>query len=109
MDDAYALMQAHRFHHFPVVDENSLLVGIISDRDVAADMHRRLQTGWHDSLVRDIVTRTLITVSPDDTPHHAAALMVQHRISSLPVLDDGKLVGILTHHDLLRWLASGAG
>ena len=105
VDDAYTLMRAHHFHHFPVVDEQGHLQGIISDRDLLADMHRRLHTGWKGSQVRDIVTHKLITARPDDTVQQAAALMVQHRISSLPVLESGQLIGILTQLDVLRWVA----
>lgn len=51
----------------------------------------------------DVMTRNVITTDPDQTVLHAARLMLQHRISGLPVIDnDGKLVGILSEGDFLR-------
>lgn len=51
----------------------------------------------------DVMTRNLITIDPDQTVLQAARLMLQHRISGLPVIDkDGKLVGILSEGDFLR-------
>lgn len=54
-------------------------------------------------LARDIMTRTVLSVTPDHSVRHAAQIMLDHHISGLPVIDDsGKLVGMLTEGDLLR-------
>lgn len=54
-------------------------------------------------LVGDIMTETVISISPDNAVRHAAQLMLDHHVSGLPVLDDnGKLAGMLTEGDLLR-------
>jgi CBS domain-containing protein len=54
-----------------------------------------------DALVTTIMTSEVVTVGPDTTVTQAARLMVQHGISSLPVVHDGKLVGILTETDVI--------
>lgn len=52
---------------------------------------------------RDIMTRSVVSVSPDHSVHHAARLMLDNHVSGLPVLDDDqRLLGILTEGDLLR-------
>jgi CBS domain-containing protein len=56
--------------------------------------------------VEDIMTRDVITVSPATPIHEAASLMVEHRVSNLPVIDaEGRLVGIVSRADLIRALA----
>ena len=55
-----------------------------------------------DRLVDDLMTRNAVTVSSDDTIHAAAGLLAEHEISGAPVVDDGKLVGIVTEADLIR-------
>jgi CBS domain-containing protein len=52
--------------------------------------------------VRDIMQSPVITVSPDDEVWRAARLMIEHDIKRLPVVEGGRLVGIVTRHDLLK-------
>lgn len=54
--------------------------------------------------VKDIMTRELITVSPDTSIEEVAALMVDKNFHTIPVMDEGKLVGILGKEDILRTL-----
>lgn len=62
------------------------------------------------SLVRDIMTRTVVTVRPTDTLQSAATLLAEKDISGMPVVDaDGKVVGVLSEKDLLRTLRDRAG
>lgn len=58
--------------------------------------------------VDEVMTSKLVTVEPDDTLRHAAELMSEHRVSGLPVVDDGRLVGVLTESDFVT-LATGQG
>lgn len=94
---------AKGFRHLPVTDASGRLVGIISDRDVL----RALGPG--DALDRealakipaaDLMSTDLVTVGPQAALAEAVGLLVEHGISSLPVLVDGILVGILTTTDL---------
>jgi CBS domain-containing protein len=57
--------------------------------------------------VGDVMTKSPITVDPDRDAREAAWLMLEHKIGALPVLKDGRLVGILTETDLLRAFAAG--
>jgi len=84
----------------PVVDDGKL-VGIFSERDYArkiALMERSSAT----TPVRDIMTANVITVSPSDRTTHCMELMTDKRIRHLPVLDNGKLVGMVSIGDLVK-------
>lgn len=99
-DLALRAMQDHDFHHFPVVDTDSQLVGVVSDRDLLrhAESLRSLR-------VTDVMSTPAICMSPEASVAEAAALMIQDHLSCIPLLEDGALVGIVTHIDLLSLLS----
>ena len=103
LSDAYEVMLTHQFHHFPVMDELLGFVGVLSDRDI---LRHALRRPGEDVRVGDVMTLNPRTLPPDAHAHQAAALMVELRISCVPIVDRGELVGIVTHIDLLRWLAT---
>jgi CBS domain-containing protein len=95
---AKKLMDAGHFRRLPVV-ENDKLVGIITERDL------RQHWGYLDSTkVNAAMTSDPVTVTPRNTAEEAAHLMLQHKIGGLPVVDNRKLVGILSTSDLIRAL-----
>jgi acetoin utilization protein AcuB len=106
------LMRAHGMRHLPVVDEGGCLLGVLTDRDLrhAAFLPALVdQLAWDPrrlkSLrVRDVMTWAAVTTTSEATLAHAGLTMFQRRIGSLPVVDDGRLVGILTETDVLRAL-----
>jgi acetoin utilization protein AcuB len=108
--EAYALMTEHEIRHIPVL-EAGRLVGIVSDRDLhrATPLKNARRAGDVQQLfttpVSEIMTREgFVTVDPQTTLGEAAKLLVHRKVSSLPVLDGERLVGIVTTHDLLRAL-----
>lgn len=123
---AVAVMRDRAIHHLPVVDEAGRLVGIVTDRDLrsaafapaiagqlSVSAQRRLR-GLARLLenvpVREVMTRDVVTTEPGATLAEAAAAMCARRVGSLPVVEGGKLVGMLTERDLLRALGGeGAG
>jgi CBS domain-containing protein len=81
--------------------EDSAVVGIVSERDVV----RRLRDRGGDLLsatVGEIMTRDVLTCSPDDTVDHLAEVMTERRIRHMPVLADGRLVGIVSIGDVVK-------
>jgi len=111
---AHRLMQDHSIRRLPVVDEG-VLVGIITLGDV-----REAEPSDATSLsifelnyllaklpVSDIMTSNPITVTPITTIARAAQLMLEHKVGGLPVVDRGKLVGIITESDIFRMLVKG--
>jgi acetoin utilization protein AcuB len=96
--DACALMKEHGIRHVPVVD-GALLVGIISITDVGrlgATLPAIL-----DRTIADSMTPNPLTIAPDEPIESAAAQMGLRKVYSLPVVADGRLVGIITTYDLL--------
>lgn len=95
---AKALMDAEGIRHIPVVDDGRL-VGIITDRDL------QRHWGYLDSTLINVAMATdPVTVTPHATVEDAARILIQHRVRALPVVDQGRLVGILTTTDLLKAL-----
>ena len=80
----------------PVVD-NGRTVGILTDRDIVV---RAVAEGQLNRSVRDIVTDSVITASPDMSTREATELMSEHQIRRLPVVENDRLVGIVSIGDL---------
>ena len=111
---ADALMKDRGVRHLPVVGESGQLLGVLTDRDME---HAAFVPALADALgweprwlkaprVRDVMTWSAVTTEPDIALHQAALLMVQHRIGSLLVVEDGTLVGILTGRSVLAALGA---
>jgi CBS domain-containing protein len=81
----------------PVVD-NGRAVGIVTDRDIVVRVVA--EGGQLSGPVRDIVTGGLVAASPDMSTREAAALMSEHQIRRLPVVENDRLVGIVSIGDL---------
>jgi CBS domain-containing protein len=98
--DAIALMADKRIGALLVVSERRL-IGIITERDYARKviLHGRSS---RDTQVREIMTSSLITVTPDHTVDECMRLVTEHRIRHLPVLDDDRLVGLISIGDLVN-------
>ncbi len=103
------LILERKFHHFPVIGEHGKLLGIVSISDVLRAMARGgapwRWRSWENHLVDRIMTPNPITIGTDDLLVEAAAKMTTRRISALPVLSDGRLVGLLTKTDIVRAVA----
>ena len=96
------LMRERHVRHLPVV-RGGRLVGLISHRDFIRALEisrRRKETDpvW----AMDLMTRDLITVTPDTPMREAVALFLEHKVGCLPVVQGVKLVGILSETDVVR-------
>jgi CBS domain-containing protein len=80
----------------PIVDKEKL-VGMITDRDIVIRGVAEKHPG--STKVEDIMSNQLVTVTPETTSREAAKLMADHQIRRLPVVEDGKLVGIVSLGD----------
>jgi acetoin utilization protein AcuB len=107
--DAIDALRSHRIRHLPVVEEGSL-VGMVTDRDVkraTPSVLSGITEDAYDAALLDItvqqfMTRQPMTVTPGTGLKAAVADLIETRIGALPVVDDGRLVGILTEFDVLR-------
>jgi CBS domain-containing protein len=84
-----------------LVMEQGRLLGIISERDYARKVILKNRSS-HDTPVADIMTASPTTVTPSDTTHHCMQAMTQGRFRHLPVMDGGRVVGMLSIGDLVR-------
>jgi CBS domain-containing protein len=89
-------------HHIGalVVLDGQDIVGIISERDVVRALHS-LGEDVLRRRVRDLMTTTVVSASPADPVERIAGLMTDHRVRHMPVLDDGRLTGIVTIGDVV--------
>ena len=105
---AMTLIRQKGIRHLPVLEEGGL-VGILTDRDIrqaspspatSLEIHE-LHYLLEKVKIREIMTRKVHTVTPETPIEEAARLMLTHRIGGLPVLEAGRLVGIITETDIL--------
>ena len=102
---AARLLSQHRISGLPVVNADQVVVGVVTEYDVI---------GKEGETVGEIMTRGVISVTPDTELEEVSHLLVHERIKRLPVLDQGKLVGIVSRADLvkevaLRWVCPVCG
>jgi acetoin utilization protein AcuB len=96
LGDARRMMEKGNFRRLPVV-ESEQLVGIITDRDLRQHVGQ-LEHTWVDA----IMSKPVITATPGMLLDQAANIFVKHKVGGLPVMEGGKLVGIITTIDMLR-------
>lgn len=107
---AKEIMDWGNVRHVPVVDRSGAVVGLVSQRDVLhaslssvesiPEAARNISLGTIE--VRKVMRSPVRTIAPDATVQEAARIMRRRKVGCLPVVDQGKLVGILSEHDLLR-------
>ena len=106
--DVIRLMATGGFRHVPVIDAFDRLIGIVSDRDVRRLLPSPetdptdLETFVDHTRVFDIMTRALVTLERNASMQQAIQLVLENRIGALPIVEDERLVGILTQTDMLR-------
>ena len=110
--EVHDIFKNNDFHHLPVVEKGDLLVGIISKEDFFRVSYILSQqtTGktWTEKeyqamTAREFMTEYPMTLDPEDTIGLAADVFLNNKFHSLPVVEDQRLVGLVTSHDLLRY------
>jgi acetoin utilization protein AcuB len=108
--DALRVMRENEVRRLPVLDESGELVGIVSEKDLLYaspspatslsiyEMHYMLSR----LKVAELMTTDVVTVKADTTLEEAARIMADNKIGGLPVVDGGKLVGIITETDVFK-------
>lgn len=116
IDRVFFLIHYEKIRHLPVLEKDKL-IGIVSDRDLYKALGPKTNSNAVETnkdntqlhvvaqKVAHIMHRHVFTVTPTTYASEAAALMAEHRIGALPVLENGKLVGILSATDILRVFA----
>jgi len=112
ISNAHQIMRENNIRRLPVV-ENDMLVGLITIGDVREASPSdattlsiwELNYLWAQLIVEKVMSRDVITVTPETPVLDAAELMLEHKISGIPVLDEAyHLVGVITESDIFRML-----
>jgi CBS domain-containing protein len=109
-------MAEERIRHLVVVD-GARVVGIVTDRDIRLNLPSPATSlsVWElnyllaQLTVGGVMSATVIVVDPERPVAEAARIMMDHKIGALPVVDEGRLVGIITESDFVRAMAGSAG
>jgi CBS domain-containing protein len=122
------LLAQHKISGVPVVDAGGLLIGMVSEADLIvqdADLHFPHYIQFLDSIiylqsihkfeerykkafgarVADVMSTDVETIGPGASVYDAATLMADHKVNRLPVIENGRLVGIVTRGDIVRAIA----
>ena len=100
--DIAGKLTKHKIGAVVVVDERSTILGIISERDIV----RLIATNGPEAVkssASDLMTRNVRTCKVGDSEGELMALMTQHRIRHLPVVEDGKLTGMISIGDVVKY------
>jgi CBS domain-containing protein len=97
---AIRLMSDKSIGALPVMQDGQL-VGILSERDYARKVILMGRSSA-DTPISQIMTKAVITVTPDDTVHDCMEIMTEKRIRHLPVMDKGKVIGMISIGDLVK-------
>jgi acetoin utilization protein AcuB len=109
---AVKAMRTRKIRHAPVLDDKGGLVGIVTDRDLRqavlepalAEEMEALSRTLRTRTVKDVMTWGVTTVKPETEIREAARLMHTNKIGALPVMQNGKVAGMLTSSDVLKTL-----
>ncbi len=108
------VMRLGRIRHMPVLEDGNL-VGLVTQRDLfrgallkALGYGSKAEQTMLDTLaVKEVMATDLVTIAPDATLQEAAQIMIERKIGCLPVVENEKLVGILTEGDFVALVADG--
>ncbi|MFZ2463509.1 MAG: CBS and ACT domain-containing protein [Caldibacillus thermoamylovorans] len=105
IQSAIYLIENNQIRHIPIVDEQNRCIGIVSDRDIRSAVpsifSKGNDSGNFDKPIHLIMTKDVITVHPLDFLEEVAAYFYKYQIGCLPVVQNGKLIGIITETDVL--------
>jgi CBS domain-containing protein len=98
---AVEIFKGKRIHHIPIVDEGKL-VGLVTTHDL---WNKQIAHDAYDAtMIKDIMSKKLVKLDPDDKVGTAAELFLDNRFHALPVVkEDNFLVGLVTTFDVLRY------
>lgn len=114
LPEARRLLRQRRIRRLPVVDAAGRLVGIVTEGDInrVSDSHvtdvrdYNLYHRVSDLPIGEIMTREVVTSTPDMPIIEVARLLLDHRIGGVPVVEDDQVVGVVTESDLFRLIVS---
>ncbi len=101
--EALQIMVNQKIGALLVFDDKGNIAGIISERDIVRGCYLKSK-GLGDTLVSELMTRKVITASPDDNINEIMGVMTENRVRHIPVISSGKLEGIVSIGDVVKAL-----
>lgn len=101
VSEAVARLVQNNIGSLPVVDGHGGLLGVFSERDVLRGFHNRGE-GFGQIRISEVMTTNPVTCCPDDDVEDVMGKMSERRIAKVPVVDDGRLVGIISVGDVIK-------
>jgi CBS domain-containing protein len=101
--NAIKLMAEKNVGALPVLTTDGKLVGILTERDYTRKVALQGKSS-KETPVREIITREILTVTPEHTVEDCMRLMTEHRVRHLPVVESAQIVGIISIGDLVNWI-----
>ena len=99
--EAAQLLDQHRISGLPVVDEGNDIIGIVTEADIISKVDKE------GLRVSDIMSTEVISVNEETAASEIALLLTERKIKRVPVVQDGKLVGIVSRADIVHAVAQG--
>lgn len=109
LQHAYDVIQSKRYECLPVKDASNHLVGIIQQLDIYEACMKEGRQVALPRKVKEIMVTNIVTVTPDELIERAAKIMQQRDIPLLPVIEEGKLLGVLHESDLFKAMSEMLG
>ncbi len=101
IDEVFSLLLRHHVSGLPVVDSENRLVGIVSELDLLMLLNNPESDKSH---VSDYLSGNVLTVEEDDLLTDVTDLFLTHNFRRLPVVRDGRLIGVISRRDLVRYI-----
>lgn len=106
--EALKLLQVHRIRHIPIIDDERQVIGIVSDRDVRDASPSSFDTESTENVlqneIQSIMSHPVVTVHPLDFVEEVAGIFYDEEFACVPVVNNNKLVGMVTEKDMLYTL-----
>ncbi|OGS21941.1 MAG: hypothetical protein A2252_04180 [Elusimicrobia bacterium RIFOXYA2_FULL_39_19] len=83
----------------PVVDSNKNMIGIVTEKDI---LNIAFSKDLHKTKVEDVMTKIVINFPPDEDVDSIAKVISQQQFRRVPIVDNGKVIGIISRRDILR-------
>jgi CBS domain-containing protein len=94
----------HRVGALVVIDSEHNPIGIITERDILRVVNQKGANQWFSQSVSDFMTKNIIIGVPSDDVEYIMALMTENRFRHVPIIDDGKLAGLISIGDIVKSL-----
>ncbi len=102
--DAWTSMQQHEINHLVITDENRLLAGLLSEKNILPYLINKPVTPIEDVTLDIFCQRTLLSATPDTDLYELAQVMLENRLDGIVIIENNALQGIITYPDIIKVL-----